>query len=143
MIHISFPLDKQSFDIQFMRVWIHQRMINWVIKKETRTITVRIIFGDEESKAKNSFLVNALSKEYDSEPTCNKKCIIKNQKSTIFLKRALLQFFYERIFGLIVKLQIRMDGQQVQKIISCRKYCNFWILIYIFSTYIEKFHKKV
>ena len=94
MIHISFPLDKQSLDIQFMRVWIHQRMINWVIKKETRTITVRIIFGDEESKSKDSFLVNALSKEYDSEPTCNnKKCIIKNQNSTIFLKRALLQFF--------------------------------------------------
>ena len=84
MIHISFPLDKQSFDIQFMRVGIHQRMINWVIKKETRTITVRIIFGDEESKSKDSFLVNALSKEYDSEPTCNKKCIIKNQNSTIF-----------------------------------------------------------
>ena len=98
MIHISFPLDKQSLDIQFMRVWIHQRMINWVIKKETRTITVRIIFRDEKSKAKNSFLVNALSKEYDSEPTCNKKCIIKNQNSTIFLKRALLQFFLRADF---------------------------------------------
>ena len=41
MIHISFPLDKQSFDIQFMRVWIHQRMINWVIKKEQSGFGVR------------------------------------------------------------------------------------------------------
>ena len=98
MIHISFPLDKQSLDIQFMRVWIHQRMINWVIKKETRTITVRIIFGDEESKSKDSFLVNALSKEYDSEPTCNnKKCIIKI-RILLFFKEGFIAVFLRADF---------------------------------------------
>ena len=131
MIHISFPLDKQSFDIQFMRVWIHQRMINWVIKKETRTITVRIIFRDEKSKAKNSFLVNALSKEYDSEPTCNnKKRIIKNE-FYYFLKRALMQIFTRTDFW--IGRKTTNPDEQVQKI-SCwpyRKYCNFWILIQI------------
>ena len=95
MIHISFPLDKQSFDIQFMRVWIHQRMINWVIKKETRTITVRIIFRDEKSKAKNSFLVNALSKEYDSEPTFKIKSASSKIRILLFFKEGFIADFYE------------------------------------------------
>ena len=98
MIHISFPLDKQSFDIQFMRVWIHQRMINWVIKKETRTITVRIIFGDEKTKAKNSFLVNALSKEYDSEPTFKIKSASSKIRILLFFQRGLYCSFLRADF---------------------------------------------
>ena len=126
-----------------MRIWIHQRMINVVIKKETRTITVRIIFGDEKTKAKDSFLVNALSEEYDSEPTYKK---IALSKILHFFKEGFIADFYMQSWFhlradlvLVVKLQIRMDNRS-------KKSCDNFLDIFgakIQITYIEKFHKKV
>ena len=70
VIDIPSPLMKTPLDIQLMSFGIHNGVEDWMLENKSGTISVWVIVRNENLETENSFLVNALANENNTEPTC-------------------------------------------------------------------------
>ena len=70
VIDIPSPFMKTPFDIQLMSFGIHNGVEDWMLENKSGTISVWVIVRNENLETENSFLVNALANENNTEPTC-------------------------------------------------------------------------